>query len=1363
MGINISYAQLLYEGMVFDGMDRPLLDNASSVSVSPDGNFVYTTSFNDNAVSVYSRDVSGSLGSLTFVEAHKNEVGGIVGINGTYHLKISPDGNHVYVAGSEDHAVAVFNRNAIDGTLTYMTTYWNNVDGIEGMEGAAYIDMPSDGNHVYIVGSDENAVAVFQRNVLTGTLSFVEMIQDESGDVSEMNFPLSLMASPDGKHIYVTSFGDNAINVFSRNLITGALTFVEHHKDDTGGVSGLIGAYAPYVTPDGLQVYVSGLDDDAIVAFNRDPISGELSYVNTYVDNVSGVDGISGPTAFRVSNDGNYLFAAGSNEDAVSIFSRNADSGTLSFISIVQEGVNGVSGISYPIHLDISEDGNNLYVAGFASASLAVFDINESTGALSFQNAETGNGQGVSGLDGSTAVTVSPDGNFVYAAGNNDDAIVVFQRDENSGMLTYVQKIEDSASSDGLNGINCIAISPDGNYAYATGFWDKSVVLFQRNNTTGVLTYIERYKDGISGVDGLNGANFITISPDGNNAYVTGFWEHAVAMFSRNAVNGKLTFVEVFKDGVLGVDGLNRANGVEVSPDGKTVYVSGSYDNAIAIFERNESDGALTYLAVVEDGVDSVDGIQRINSIVVSPNNLNVYASGLNDDAVAIFNRDPATGLLSYSGQIKNGVGDIIGLDGPSRLAMSENGEHIYITSTNDDAIIAMRRNVSTGELLFEGAVFDSDSGINGLDGASYVAVSPDGKHMYAASTVDDAVAVFSCTYIFEMNEVICQGDSVVIGSNVYLESGTYIDTFNFGACKSVSTLDLVVQPALTVLDVEICNGDNYFFNGLTYNQTGSHDANLTSSYGCDSTVTLNLTVVNEFSDQFITASICQGETYPGGYTTTGVYTNTYTTGFGCDSTVVLDLTVNPTYEQTIDAEICEGDFYVLGTQNYIATGTFVESFSTAMGCDSIITLNLTVVSPYVTMNETICDGETYTLGQNSFTEAGTYNFTLESGSGCNSEVTLHLIVNDSPLTNLVDEICEGDTYTVGATTYTETGVYTNILAATNGCDSTVVLDLTVNATSTELTETICEGDSYTVGTSTFTTTGVFSVVMVATSGCGDSTIVLDLTVQEGEINQNAMICDGESFSIGSDTYTETGMYTGSFVSGAGCNVDYTLDLLVADVYNIDEVRTICPGESVTIGTNTYTETGNYTDVLTSSMNCDSTINLNLTVLMPVDVTESITDDEGDNSGAIDLTVSGGMSPYTFDWSNGASTEDISDLTVGVYTVSITDANGCTSSHTFEVDQVNNTFEVDTNISINAYPNPATAGGFVNLSFDIGERQTLKIQLLNSVGQMIKSERIDFLSGNTVHAIKLPKVQGLYQLYIETEEGKFKTIQISVK
>ena len=65
---NYASAQLFFEGMVFDGMGKPLLDDVANVAVSPDGKFVYTTSVDDNAVTIFSRDVSSTPGSLSFLD-----------------------------------------------------------------------------------------------------------------------------------------------------------------------------------------------------------------------------------------------------------------------------------------------------------------------------------------------------------------------------------------------------------------------------------------------------------------------------------------------------------------------------------------------------------------------------------------------------------------------------------------------------------------------------------------------------------------------------------------------------------------------------------------------------------------------------------------------------------------------------------------------------------------------------------------------------------------------------------------------------------------------------------------------------------------------------------------------------------------------------------------------------------------------------------------------------------------------------------------------------------------------------------------------------------------------------------------------
>ena len=218
-----------------------------------------------------------------------------------------------------------------------------------------------------------------------------------------------------------------------------------------------------------------------------------------------------------------------------------------------------------------------------------------------------------------------------------------------------------------------------------------------------------------------------------------------------------------------------------------------------------------------------------------------------------------------------------------------------------------------------------------------------------------------------------------------------------------------------------ICEGSAYTENGFNANEAGTYTQNLQTIDGCDSIVTLTLTV-NPVENTNLMAAICEGSAYTeNGFNVSeaGTYTQNLQTVNGCDSIVTLTLTVNPVESTTLSAAICEGATYTENGFNVSEAGTYTQNLQTVNGCDSIVTLTLTVNPAYnITIDASINEGETYEENGFSESEAGTYVHTLQSEFGCDSVITLNLTVNSS-LNDVVANAVEVSLYPNPARAYT--------------------------------------------------------------------------------------------------------------------------------------------------------------------------------------------------------------------------------------------------------------------------------------------------------------------------------------------------------
>lgn len=210
------------------------------------------------------------------------------------------------------------------------------------------------------------------------------------------------------------------------------------------------------------------------------------------------------------------------------------------------------------------------------------------------------------------------------------------------------------------------------------------------------------------------------------------------------------------------------------------------------------------------------------------------------------------------------------------------------------------------------------------------------------------------------------------------------------------------VQSPRTTIYAAICDGKSY----AGYTKPGTYIDTLSGINGCDSIRTLILTVKPVFATT-VTASICAGENYAG-HTTSGTFVDVYASANGCDSTRTLYLTMKPVRSKTITAEVCDGET----VEGYSTTGIYVDVFKAANGCDSTRTLRLTVKSrSFTTVNADICDGASYLAGGSLQTVTGTYYDTLTNAVGCDSIITTNLTVHPLPQPDLGNDrgICIGD------------------------------------------------------------------------------------------------------------------------------------------------------------------------------------------------------------------------------------------------------------------------------------------------------------------------------------------------------------------
>jgi DNA-binding beta-propeller fold protein YncE len=389
-----------------------------------------------------------------------------------------------------------------------------------------------------------------------------------------------------------------------------------------------MGSRAIAVSPDGHNVYVASSTSNAIAIFDRDRQTGTLSQPTGKggcIASRSGAGcakavGLTGPNSIAVSGNGRNVYATSRDSNAVTAFVRNRKTGALRQLP---GGAGCVSGLSLPgcaaglalLAPDVvvvSRDGKNVYAGSFFGNSVAAFNRDPTTGGLAqpagaagcIAEATSGCAPGIA-LGAIEGLAITGDGSSVYTGSALSNAVAILTRDPSTGALTQATDgsgcivdapLTGCTTGVQLAGANAVALSPGDKQAYVTSLLSNSVTSFnhgtltQKQGTAGCLVFLRAV--GCSFGRAMSAPEGIDVAPDGKNVYVAAFTTGAIDVLNRNRATGRVAQ----KPGHAGCLGRSigckparatlGASSIAISPDGRYVYMTSFYSNAIDVFRR---------------------------------------------------------------------------------------------------------------------------------------------------------------------------------------------------------------------------------------------------------------------------------------------------------------------------------------------------------------------------------------------------------------------------------------------------------------------------------------------------------------------------------------------------------------------------------------------------------------------------------------------------------------------------------------------------------------------------------------------------------------------------------------------------------
>lgn len=457
--------------------------------------------------------------------------------------------------------------------------------------------------------------------------------------------------------------------------------------------------------------------------------------------------------------------------------------------------------------------------------------------------------------------------------------------------------------------------------------------------------------------------------------------------------------------------------------------------------------------------------------------------------------------------------------------------------------------------------------------------------------------------------------------NNIYV-SGLYRDTVDFDPGHNTFNLigtpnstngwfnagfSLKLSPCIQTTDTMNINACSPYIapSGALLITSGTYQDTIVNYLGCDSIITINYTDKNSLT--FMTIDRCSNYTVPSGtttYTSSGTYTvyDTLTNAYGCDSILNILLSINDQYFST-NGPVCDSILNPSMTEWITTNGIYYDTLINIHGCNVYYTDTIQIYqTAYGANTMSGCESVTSLSGNQIWTTSGTYlDTTTTVGPGyCDSILTTTVIINNHSYDTLTPIACYKYISPLG-NTYYNSGTYTNILQNSTGCDSVLIINLTILQPSSGGYDSIwvsCAPHISNTGNQTWVSSGTYTDTLYNANSVGcDSVFTVYLTIPVSNIPTiQAYTCDTFVSYSGNQVWAYNGLYidTIPIPNQYGCDSIINVNLTKQTSYSIINVEFCGSTSYLSPAGNTYTTSGVYYDTLQNHLGCDSIITVNV-------------------------------------------------------------------------------------------------------------------------------------------------------------------------